>query len=292
MKIMNANFEESLNILDDGLIQYMIKDTKKRSLYNGKSKIGVIILSILMIGSLYGLVLLCEMGVAGPIEGSPVPQPTINFLPMWLFVLFLLIWLSFWWNLRRKRYLEKIVFIRILISNIFIIWLYIELDLFFLTFILKPLTIFGTVLLFVVVAVGYLIIVSRHRDLKKQLFNTQSESNKIDQLAQKIVSLIFKYGWIIVILFVLWKLVFPDATVVRTDLVGFIGIVGMMLVANIGIIGAEAYLFLPYLLHGYYKCKYAEEYREWEGKTQLEWYGEKYFNKYIKGTVKEKKRND
>ncbi len=39
-------------------------------------------------------------------------------------------------------------------------------------------------------------------------------------------------------------------------------------------IHSKTYLFFPYLLHGYYKYKYPEEYREWESKTQLEWYQE------------------
>lgn len=45
----------------------------------------------------------------------------------------------------------------------------------------------------------------------------------------------------------------------------------------------------PCIIQGYYLHKYSEEYRDLEGKTQLEWYGEKYFNKYIKGTNKEEK---
>ncbi|EMF0380369.1 hypothetical protein DUC50_RS12315 [Enterococcus hirae] len=98
-----------------------------------------------------------------------------------------------------------------------------------------------------------------------------------------------RYGWIVVVIVMVWKLIFPSSNEVRTDVVGFIGLVSMWVVYDIGFIVAEAYLFFPYLLHGYYKYKYSEEYREWEDKTQLEWYGEKYFNKHIKGTEKEKK---
>lgn len=38
-KLFNASFEQSLNLLDDQLVMYMIKDTEKRSLYNGEKNI-------------------------------------------------------------------------------------------------------------------------------------------------------------------------------------------------------------------------------------------------------------
>lgn len=85
---------------------------------------------------------------------------------------------------------------------------------------------------------------------------------------------------------------FPNSGEVRTDFVGFISMLGMWLAMDIVIIFAESYLYFPYLLQGYYKQKYAEQYRDLEGKAQLEWYGEKYFNKHIKGTAKEIKEKN
>ena len=56
---------------------------------------------------------------------------------------------------------------------------------------------------------------------------------------------------------------------------------------------AESHLYFPYLLQGYYKQKYTEQYRNWEGKAQLEWYGEEVIStKHIKGTAKEIKREE
>lgn len=89
-----------------------------------------------------------------------------------------------------------------------------------------------------------------------------------------------KYGWIVVIVVMIWKIVFPNSDEVRTDFVGFISTLGLWIAMNIMMIFGESYLFFPYLLHGYYKHKYSEEYRNLEG------YGEKYFNKHIKGTDK------
>ncbi|WP_233278886.1 hypothetical protein [Floricoccus tropicus] len=84
------------------------------------------------------------------------------------------------------------------------------------------------------------------------------------------------------------KFVFPSLSG-HTDIFGFICLVGMWIIINIGLIMLNVYMFYPYLLYGYYKEKYSEEYRLYEGKTQLEWYGEKYFDKYIKGTKLEEK---
>lgn len=57
-------------------------------------------------------------------------------------------------------------------------------------------------------------------------------------------------------------------------------------VGNIYTILMESYLLFPCITEGYYSNKYAEEYRDWEGKTKIEWYGEKYFDKHIEGTEK------
>lgn len=98
-----------------------------------------------------------------------------------------------------------------------------------------------------------------------------------------------KYSSIVVIIGFIWNFIFPSGDAPRTDMTGFIEILAMWLALDIGFIIAQAYLLFPYLLHGYYRHKYSEEYRNLEGQTQLEWYGEKYFNKHIKGTDKEEK---
>ncbi|EJZ8467044.1 DUF4176 domain-containing protein, partial [Enterococcus faecalis] len=172
----------------------------------------------------------------------------------------------------------------------YLIWLSIEANLFFITFFLKPLTVVGMiVLLGSIVLIGYVILRSKKRSLENVLYDTEGKKDKLDEFLEKIIKVVMKYGWIVVIVVMIWKILFPGSNEVRTDVVGFIGAIGMWSVIDIGIIVAESYLFLPYLLHGYYKAKYPEEYREWEGKSQIEWYGEKYYNKHIKGTEKEKK---
>ena len=40
------------------------------------------------------------------------------------------------------------------------------------------------------------------------------------------------------------------------------------------------FMELPLFLEAYYKWKYPEEYRDWEGKSVEEWYGKKYKGKF------------
>ena len=46
------------------------------------------------------------------------------------------------------------------------------------------------------------------------------------------------------------------------------------------ILAMLAFMEVPYYLNAYYKWKYPEEYREWEGKSLEEWYGKKYLKKH------------
>jgi hypothetical protein len=80
----------------------------------------------------------------------------------------------------------------------------------------------------------------------------------------------------------IWKIIFPDALGQQTDLLTFIGLVAMWVAFDIMYVAAAVYLFFPFLLQGYYKYKYPEEYRNWEGKSKEEWYGPKYLKKLNK----------
>jgi len=209
---------------------------------------------------------------------------------MWLFYFLFFTWviLVIFFRDRGEYYLSRIRGQFNL--NLYIFWLLTEMNLLFITVFLKMLTIIGMIgMLGLVGLLGNGIFRRKKESVKKILYETKIKKDKIDELVEKVLKLVMRYGWIVVVIVMVWKLIFPSSNEVRTDVVGFIGLVSMWVVTDIGFIVTEAYLFFPYLLHGYYKYKYPEEYREWEGKTQLEWYGEKYFNKHIKGTEKEKK---
>ena len=76
------------------------------------------------------------------------------------------------------------------------------------------------------------------------------------------------------------KLLFPRIGEIRTDFWGTLSIIGISFAFNVIMIGALFVLFLPHSLYGYYRNKYSEEYREFEGKSLEEWYGKKYLKKH------------
>ncbi|EOH54287.1 hypothetical protein UA3_02306 [Enterococcus faecium EnGen0263] len=291
-KLFAASFEQSLNLLDDPFVTFMNKDVNRLPDPQGGRKIfarGIGTLLILfLVGINFLIAFISTKGSEGELGESTVLKPDINFLPIELFYVLFLLWIILVIIFRDKGeyYLSRIK--GQFNINLYIVWLLLEVNLLFITFFLKPLTLIGmSLLISILVLVGYIVFRTKKRSLENVLYETEKEKDKIDKLVEKVLKLVMKYGWLVVIIVALWKLIFPSSNEVRTDLVGFIGILGMWLAMDIAVIIVEAYLFFPYLLHGYYKYKYPEEYREWEGKTQLEWYGEKYFNKNIKGTEKE-----
>lgn len=293
-QLFNATFEESLNLSDDIFVTFMNKDVNRLPDPTGGKKVvarvvGVLFLAFL-IGINYLIAVISTKISAGELGPSPLPIPDINFLPMWLFYLLFFVWVTsvFIFRDRGEYYFTRIRGQFNL--NLYIIWLVIEMNLLFITVFLKPLTILGMLFLLGLIGlVGYLVFRTKKRTLEYVLYEVERKKGKIDRLVDQVMKLAMKYGWGIVTVGIIWKFVCPKSGEVRTDFVGFISILGMWIAMDSAIIFAEAYLYFPYLLHGYYKYKYPEEYRNWEGKSQLEWYGEKYFNKHIKGTAKEVK---
>lgn len=286
-KLFNANFEQSLNLLDDRLVVYMINKGDPKSLQN-KPWLNTFF-SVLIFAFCY----LISRLYYYQDSNSPVGLAKINLFPSWIIYIFLVGWLSCIIYVKKFIYKENKQVIFLLNANNLLLIMIASLNLFFITFFLKPLMIIGmSLLLSILVMIGYMVFRTKKRSLENALYETKTKKDKIDKLVEKVLKLVMKYGWIVVVIVMVWKLIFPSSNEVRTDVVGFIGLVSMWAVADIGFIMAEIYLFFPYFLHGYYKYKYPEEYREWEGKNQLEWYGEKYFNKHIKGTEKEEREHD
>lgn len=296
-QLFNATFEESLNLSDDAFVTFMNKDVNQLPDPTGGKKVvarvvGVLFLAFL-IGINYLIAVISTKISAGELGPSTLPTPDINFLPMWLSYLLFFVWVTLVFIFRDRG---EYYFTRIrgqFNLNLYIIWLVIEMNLLFITVFLKPLTILGMLfLLGLIGVVSYLVFRSKKRTIEYVLYEVERKKGRIDILIDQVMKLAMKYGWGIVTVGIVWKFVFPNSGEVRTDFFGFISILGMWIAMDIIIIFAESYLYFPYLLQGYYKQKYTEQYRNWEGKAQLEWYGEKYFNKHIKGTAKEIKEKN
>ena len=66
----------------------------------------------------------------------------------------------------------------------------------------------------------------------------------------------------------------------KADILGTISFIGMVFFGNIITLGMLVVMLLPYSLYGYYRNKYSEEYREFEGKSLEDLYGKKYLKKH------------
>ncbi|WP_232011345.1 hypothetical protein [Streptococcus sanguinis] len=88
---------------------------------------------------------------------------------------------------------------------------------------------------------------------------------------------IFKYGFGIIVVLLIFRLIFPHAVGLMLDT---LGVLLIWFVGDLLFVLLESFLIFPFMLQGYYKWKYPEEYREWEGKSIEEWYGKRYLKKH------------
>ena len=288
--ILSASFEESLNLLDDSVsgkfAQDNYQDALKKEKYRGtlKSYVWLVILTILfIIGPNWLIVALNDYLFyhANP-KDLTVGLSEINFLPYWVFWMGLVIWLLL--IILGKRFNQQFILIyrgqfHFMVS--FIIWLLIELNLLLLNFLYGlvgylGMAAFEGLILFTII---YMI-----RDKSTSLLNllyggTEIES-PTDRLFNRVFRFIVKYGGIVVALWIIFRTIFPDSIGNADSLVGGLSVLFLFLVFNILIAAFEIYFMFPYMLQGYYKWKYPEEYRDWEGESVEEWYGKKYFKKH------------
>jgi len=99
-------------------------------------------------------------------------------------------------------------------------------------------------------------------------------------LQDKIAKGIAIYGAGILGLGVIVNSIFKAFSISFSPSVTVFGLFICWILLNIGLIAMLIFMEFPYFLYAYYKWKYPEEYREWEGKSLEEWYGKKYLKKH------------
>jgi len=133
------------------------------------------------------------------------------------------------------------------------------------------------------------IFISKKRALEALLFARTNERNKFDKGMDKLLTFGLQFGAVLLALHQIFKFIFGGtdgfALGFGTDLMFFLSILAGFAAETI----VAVYFVFPAFVRGYYRKKYSEELRQLEGKTQIEWYGVKYFNKQIKGTEREEK---
>ena len=283
--IFKASFEESLNLLDDGFLQYQKKDY-----YNKLGKafkkgspsfwfgIKTFIFSLLFpIGANFMLLAVTLSLQNSDPKDLRLPVSQYPLLTAELYLICLLIWLLL--VLMGKFFKRTFILpyrYRFHIIT-FIIWFVFEFNLLATTMSLPILSIWGILVLFgLQVLLTYVMLRTEVRSLKKRMYGEVKSPTLLDKIAKGLAI----YGAGILGLAVIVNYIFKAFSINFFSSVTLLGLFIFWILSNIGVIAMIVFMEFPFFLEGYYKWKYPEEYREWEGKTVEEWYGKKYLKKH------------
>ena len=286
--IFKASFEESLNLQDDPISGEFsnknLASAQEKEKYRGtpKSYVWLTVLTIVFIIGPNWLITGLTNYLYHHSEDSPLLPPVHNFLPNWLFIIFLLVWLIL--ILFGKRFSQQFILIyrgQFHLFVTFLIWLIVEMNLFLLTFLYSTMKATGTILFFVLFGLMcYIIVRSRRTSLLSLLYGKQEDAQGaqdwLGTLFHKVGVFIFKYGFGVIVVLLIFRLIFPQMIGLSLDI---LGVLLIWFVGDLLFVMLEIYLIFPFMLPGYYTWKYPEDYREWEGQSVEEWYGKAYLKK-------------
>jgi hypothetical protein len=223
-------------------------------------------------------------------EGMSLPRPTVNLLPSGTALIGWLICLFFHVGHRRLFDYDDIKGKSgHIISAIWSIYGTLIMCLWILTG-LSGSYYFQLVLYVIVgwIPLSCLLYVSKKRAMEATLFGINDEGNIINKVMDSIFKFFIAFGSALIVLYQVVHLIFHDQVEaffdVGAELTGFFGMLMVLVLGTVMFV----YMIFPTVIHIFYRVKYSEELRECEGKSQIEWYGEKYFNKKIKGTERER----
>ena len=283
--IFKASFELSLNLLDDGFLQYQKKDYYNKlgkAFKKGRPSfwfgIKTFIFSLLFpIGANFMLLAVTLSLQNSDPKDLRLPVSQYPLLTVELYLICLLIWLLL--VLIGKFFKRTFILpyrYRFHIIT-FIIWFVFEFNLLATTMSLPILSIWGILVLFgLQVLLTYVMLRTEVRSLKKRMYGEVKSPTLLDKIAKGLAI----YGAGILGLAVIVNYIFKAFSINFSSSVTVLGLFIFWILSNIGVIAMIVFMEFPFFLEGYYKWKYPEEYREWEGKTVEEWYGKKYLKKH------------
>ena len=283
--LFKASFEESLNLLDDGFLQYQKKDYYNKlgkAFKKGKPSfwfgIKTFILSLFFpIGVNFMLfVLAMSLHDSDPKDlRLPISQQPLLTVEVYLICLLIWLLLVLMGKFFKRTFILPYRYRFHIIT--FMIWFVFEFNLLATTISLPILSIWGIlVLLGLQVLLTYVMLRTELRSLKKRMYGEVKSPTLQDKIAKGIAI----YGAGLLGLAVIVNYIFKAFSINFSHSVTVLGLFIFWILLNIGIIAMIVFMEFPFFLEGYYKWKYAEEYREWEGKSVEEWYGKKYLKKH------------
>nr|WP_033418854.1 membrane protein [Streptococcus orisratti] len=282
--LFNASFEESLNLEDDGFLQFQKKDYYNKlgkAFKKGKPSFWFIIQSSILtllfpIAMNFMLYVLSISLHDNPEElARPVSQYPV--LTVEVYLIGLLIWLTLVLigKFFRRTYILAYRY-RFHVMT-FLIWFILEFDLLAIDVSLPTLSIWGIGAIFgLLLILAYVMFTGRVRRLKTLLYGTDVSSSLSDKIASKIAV----YGMGILGLGVIIRILLSTFSIKLSDSLTGLGLFLAWIILNIALIAMLIYMEFPFFIQAYYKWKYPEEYREWEGKSLEDWYGKRYLKKH------------
>ena len=283
--IFKASFEESLNLEDDGFLQYQLKEQNKKVStppsnifgYFKNALLYSILILIFPIGFNFLLLVFSTMLFSSDPKDLALPISNHNFLTAEVYVIGLFIWLLF---VLIGKFIKPFFILpyrthfHVITS---LIWFVIEFDLAALGLALPFLTNLGIfVLVCIFLTLIYWMLRTELRSLKKRMYGEVKSPTLLDKIAKGIAI----YGAGILGLAVIVNYIFKAFSINFSHSVTLLGLFICWILLNIGLIAMLIFMEFPYFLYAYYKWKYPEEYREWEGKSVEEWYGKRYLKKH------------
>lgn len=283
--IFRASFEESLNLLDDSLAQYQNKDVFSRLepyYKQGKPTIKLHLQSLLMtlIGPIFinfmFLVFSLSLHDSDPkdltLAISKYPLLTadvylVSFL-IWIFIILISK------GIKRAYLLPYRLHFHVLT---YLIWLGLEFNLLVIDVALPTLTNWFLVLIFVLLVLSGLLMLRLEIDSLK---NLMYGVNPVPILPNRLFKKLTTFGAGLLGFAVILNILLKRLPITFSTLVEGVGLLGMWIAFNLIMMAFLIFMECPCYLQAYYKWKYPEEYRDWEGKSVEDWYGKKYLKKH------------
>ena len=159
----------------------------------------------------------------------------------------------------------------------FLIWLSLEFNLLAIDMSIPTLSIWMVAAIFVFITIlAYFMFSLEIESLKKLMYGNGSGSSLRNKIANKIAI----YGMSFLGIGVIINFIIKSFSIKFSTSLEGLGLLITWIILNIAVIAMLIYIEFPSYLQAFYKWKYPEEYREWEGKTVEEWYGKRYLKKH------------
>ena len=283
--IFKASFEESLNLEDDGFLQYQKGNvfSKLETYYReGKSKlvlhiqnivftlIGPVIINFMILVFSLSLHNSDPKDLRLPIYQHPLLTAEVYLVCFLIWVFIILIGKVF-----RKAFILPYRNHFHVIT--FLIWLSLEFNLLAIDMSIPTLSIWMVAAIFVFITIlAYFMFSLEIESLKKLMYGNGSGSSLRNKIANKIAI----YGMSFLGIGVIINFIIKSFSMKFSTLLEGLGLLITWIILNIAVIAMLIYIEFPSYLQAFYKWKYPEEYRQWEGRTVEEWYGKKYLKKH------------